>query len=87
MGFGDVKLAILLGLVLGFPNILAGLFFAFFLGSVIGSALMILKKKQMKRTQSKETKRKQINRNKANITDAKKQWKEANEGREMKGNK
>ncbi|MDP3882563.1 MAG: prepilin peptidase [Candidatus Staskawiczbacteria bacterium] len=48
MGFGDVKLAVLMGLLLGFPNILAGLFFAFFFGAVIGTALMILKRKGLK---------------------------------------
>ncbi len=44
IGFGDVKLAILLGLILGFPNILAGLFLAFFLGAIIGIILMIFGK-------------------------------------------
>ena len=48
MGFGDVKLAILLGLFLGFPNILVALFFAFFLGAIIGTALMIFGKKNLK---------------------------------------
>lgn len=41
MGFGDCKLAILLGLILGFPNILVGLFLSFFLGAIIGVGLMI----------------------------------------------
>ncbi|MSU60548.1 MAG: prepilin peptidase [Candidatus Staskawiczbacteria bacterium] len=48
MGFGDVKLAILLGLILGFPNILAGLFLAFFSGAIIGVALMLIDKKGLK---------------------------------------
>ena len=48
MGFGDVKLAVLLGLLLGFPNILAGLFLAFFFGAIIGLILMVLKKKGLK---------------------------------------
>jgi len=48
MGFGDVKLAVLMGLVLGFPNILAALFLAFFLGAVVGLALMAFKKKSLK---------------------------------------
>jgi len=42
MGFGDVKLAILLGFILGFPNILVGLFLAFLFGAIIGLALMYL---------------------------------------------
>ncbi len=48
MGFGDVKLAILLGLILGWPDILTGLFLGFFFGAIIGVALMILKKKSIK---------------------------------------
>jgi leader peptidase (prepilin peptidase)/N-methyltransferase len=48
MGFGDVKLAILLGLVLGFPNILVALFLAFFFGAIIGVVLMGFNKKNMK---------------------------------------
>ncbi len=42
MGFGDVKLAVLLGLLLGFPNILAALFLAFFFGAIMGVILMVL---------------------------------------------
>jgi prepilin signal peptidase PulO-like enzyme (type II secretory pathway) len=48
MGFGDVKLAVLLGLVLGFPNILVGLFLAFLFGAIIGVIIMALKKKGLK---------------------------------------
>ena len=48
MGFGDVKLAVLMGLLLGFPNILSALFMAFFLGAIIGVILMPLKKKGLK---------------------------------------
>lgn len=48
MGFGDVKLAILLGLILGFPNILAGLFLAFLFGAIIGGGLILFKKKKLK---------------------------------------
>lgn len=48
IGFGDVKLAILLGLILGFPNILVGLFLAFFLGAIIGSVLILYKAKGLK---------------------------------------
>ena len=48
MGFGDVKLAILLGLLLGFPNILVGLFLSFFFGAIIGVALIYLNKKGLK---------------------------------------
>lgn len=48
MGFGDVKLAILLGLILGFPNILAGMFLAFCLGAIIGLVIILLGKKGLK---------------------------------------
>ncbi|MEI7424796.1 MAG: prepilin peptidase [Candidatus Staskawiczbacteria bacterium] len=48
MGFGDVKLAILMGLLLGFPNILVALFLAFFFGAIIGLILLFLRKKGLK---------------------------------------
>lgn len=48
MGFGDVKLAVLLGLITGFPNILVALFLAFFFGAIIGIILMANGKKKLK---------------------------------------
>lgn len=48
MGFGDVKLAVLLGLILGWPDILTGLFLSFFFGAIIGVIMMILRKKSIK---------------------------------------
>lgn len=48
MGFGDVKLAFLLGLFLGWPSLLVALFFAFFIGAVVGLILIALKKKGLK---------------------------------------
>lgn len=48
MGVGDVKLAFLMGLILGFPGILPALFLAFFLGAIIGVGLIIFSKKTMK---------------------------------------
>lgn len=48
LGFGDVKLAFFMGLFLGFPNILAGLFLSFFIGAIISVALVLLKKKTLK---------------------------------------
>ncbi|PIR90601.1 prepilin peptidase [bacterium (Candidatus Gribaldobacteria) CG10_big_fil_rev_8_21_14_0_10_37_21] len=47
MGFGDVKLAFLLGLLLGWPNILVGLMLAFFSGSLVGLGLIVAGKKKM----------------------------------------
>jgi len=48
MGAGDIKLAFLMGLILGWPGILAALLLAFYLGAIIGVGLMILKKKELK---------------------------------------
>lgn len=48
MGFGDVKLAFLLGLILGFPNIVVALYFAFLTGAAIGIILMVGGKKSLK---------------------------------------
>ena len=48
MGLGDFKLSILMGLFLGYPNILVALFFSFFLGGIIGLGLVLLKKKSLK---------------------------------------
>lgn len=48
MGMGDVKLAFLLGLFLGFPKILLALFLAFTLGSFVGLGLIIFKKYTLK---------------------------------------
>lgn len=45
MGFGDVKLALLMGLILGFPSIIPGLFLGFLFGAIIGSALVLSRKK------------------------------------------
>lgn len=48
MGFGDVKLAFFMGLFLGWPGILVGLFSAFLIGSAVGIALILLAKKKLK---------------------------------------
>lgn len=48
MGIGDIKLAFLMGLILGWPDILVALLLAFFLGAAIGLVLIILGKKSMK---------------------------------------
>jgi prepilin signal peptidase PulO-like enzyme (type II secretory pathway) len=48
MGFGDFKLAILMGIFLGFPKILVALFFSFFIGAIIGIGLILTKKKTLK---------------------------------------
>jgi len=48
MGWGDVKLAFLMGLFLGYPNILVALFLAFFIGAIVGLILIALGKKTLK---------------------------------------
>ena len=48
MGFGDVKLALFMGLFLGWPNILVALFLAFLIGAIVGIGLISLKKKEFK---------------------------------------
>ena len=48
MGKGDILLGALMGILLGMPNILVGLFFAFVLGSIIGLVLIASKKKTLK---------------------------------------
>lgn len=48
LGLGDVKLAVLMGLFLGFPKILLALFSAFIIGALIGLVLIFLGKKQLK---------------------------------------
>ncbi|MFH1392594.1 MAG: prepilin peptidase [bacterium] len=48
MGWGDVKLAVLMGLLLGWPNILLALFASFLFGAIIGVMLIVFNKKTMK---------------------------------------
>jgi len=48
MGLGDFKLAILMGLFLGWPNIIVALFSAIVLGAIIGIGLIISGKKTLK---------------------------------------
>jgi len=48
MGVGDIKLAFLMGLILGWSNILVALFLAFFIGAIIGIGLIATGKKTLK---------------------------------------
>jgi len=48
MGGGDVKLAFLMGLILGWPVIIFSVFLAFISGSVVGIYLILAGKKKMK---------------------------------------
>lgn len=48
MGMGDAYLVILLGLLVGWPEILLALFLAFFFGASYGIIMLVLKKKKMK---------------------------------------
>lgn len=48
MGFGDVKLAFPLGLILGYPLTVLGIFLAFIIGSVVAVGLLALKRTHIK---------------------------------------
>ncbi len=48
MGFGDVKLAFLIGIILGFPKIIVAFYLAFLTGALVGSILIIWGKKKLK---------------------------------------
>jgi leader peptidase (prepilin peptidase)/N-methyltransferase len=48
MGSGDISLAFLMGLILGWPNILTALFPAFFIGAIIGTGLIMAGRKTLK---------------------------------------
>lgn len=48
LGFGDVKFAFFMGLFLGWPSILAGLFLSWILGGIIGVGLLVTRKKGLK---------------------------------------
>ncbi|MFH1180805.1 MAG: prepilin peptidase [bacterium] len=48
MGAGDIKLAFLMGLFLGWPSIAVALFLAFLSGAIIGVGLVFAKKKELK---------------------------------------
>lgn len=48
MGFGDVKLAFVLGILLGFPGIVVSLYVAFLTGALVGVILILAKAKGLK---------------------------------------
>jgi prepilin signal peptidase PulO-like enzyme (type II secretory pathway) len=50
MGLGDVKLAFLMGLVLGFPRIIVALYLAFLTGAGLSVIMILLKKKRFGQT-------------------------------------
>lgn len=50
MGLGDVKLAFVMGLLLGFPNILVGVWFSFILGGAFAIGLLMLRRKKIHET-------------------------------------
>lgn len=50
MGYGDVKLALLMSLVLGWPKILYALWFGFILGGIFSAGLLLLKRKKIGET-------------------------------------
>ncbi len=48
MGFGDVKLVFVLGLLLGYPSIVFALYAAFITGAALGMGLIVTRRKTMK---------------------------------------
>ncbi len=48
MGMGDVFIGVLMGLILGFPQVLVALLLAFWVGAVFSLILMAIKKKNLK---------------------------------------
>jgi prepilin signal peptidase PulO-like enzyme (type II secretory pathway) len=46
IGGGDIRLGLLMGLALGWPHVLAAIFMAYFIGSIVGIGLIIGKKKE-----------------------------------------
>jgi prepilin signal peptidase PulO-like enzyme (type II secretory pathway) len=48
IGSGDIRLGLAMGFILGFPKILIGLFFAYFIGSIVAVILIITTKKGFK---------------------------------------
>lgn len=48
MGFGDVKFCLPMGLLLGWPEMLVGVFISFVIGAVVGVFLIALGRKNMK---------------------------------------
>lgn len=47
IGGGDVRMGVLMGVWLGWPNILVALMFAYISGALVGILLMVLKKKKL----------------------------------------
>lgn len=45
MGFGDVKFAALMGLIVGFPQVFVGLTVSFILGGILGAMLLIARRR------------------------------------------
>ena len=48
LGFGDVVYAFLMGLVLGFPNVILALYLAFVTGAIVALLLILTKRKKFK---------------------------------------
>jgi leader peptidase (prepilin peptidase)/N-methyltransferase len=48
MGFGDVKYALVMGWLLGWPRVLVGVFAAFCIGAIVGVVMIVWGKKKMK---------------------------------------
>ncbi len=49
MGAGDIKIGVIMGLLVGYPNVLVALFSAFVFGSIVGIAMILLRNKSIDR--------------------------------------
>jgi prepilin signal peptidase PulO-like enzyme (type II secretory pathway) len=47
IGGGDIRLGLLMGVALGWPNVIVAIMLAYFAGSIIGIGLILFKKKEM----------------------------------------
>lgn len=50
IGFGDVKFAIPMGIILGFPKVIVGFFLSFVIGGVLGIVLLLSRQKKFGQT-------------------------------------
>ncbi|MEA3272223.1 MAG: prepilin peptidase, partial [Patescibacteria group bacterium] len=48
IGGGDIRLGILMGAILGYPNVISALFLAYFIGAIYSIALVALRRKTLK---------------------------------------
>jgi len=47
IGGGDIRLGLLMGIILGWPQVILAIFLGYFIGSIVGIGLIISKKKHL----------------------------------------